>query len=1189
LYKLFLHKSLVTSQDELQSLPRNTLSLKENPKIYTLTSSFINNVTDEEDTGEEEDESFSSTETFIIQRRSGWIGNPGNHPLLPQEETEKIFSLVWHRQKGDRGLDGCYLRKCAACGTNSARSQAINRFVNNTDEPLEAMIDSIFQLLPEPDRPLKSASKRKLLTFSDGRQDAAFFASDYQRNHTELVYRQMIWQAFQEVKDSEGVASVTQVINQLKSIFLETSIFHPDRDSQRNYLSYFPQDSESLQNPRDCQEAALSRAKELLLREFALPFNRRLALEAFGFLASHLDFPDERLNDLVANQLAITNIEAGVFLTAITDIIRRAGIVSIEGASQYFPETGGIEGIRQHTLDVQGKSLKYLFLEKSEVESKNYQNSLSFLPKLKKDGQLSQNQNRLGWYYNKFFLEKLPPRQKLVWLFEELKNLRLLVPAKNGYQLNWLLLNLRESNQDWYQCNCCQQIFHIPNLAKIEKSQLNIKGCLAFKCLGVLQPYTQEKIEQRNEDHYQQYRVKHNLPLPLRSQEHTAQLSVTELEKRENRFRQGKINLLSSSTTLEIGVDIGELQIVVMRNFPPYVSNYQQRAGRAGRRTDGVSISLIYGQRRPHDRFYFEQPTRLIAGKNRIPQINPNNFEIQKRHIRAELLAAFLRKETGTGAEKIKMGDFLGFSTQDFSLVDQLSSEVLLRQLETWLKSESAIQLTQEWLQRLGTQQEVSKVLKQFQEVLKGFEKSQLDDWNQLAEVLADLEKDIQSTKDRHQRNKLQYKRDRLEEELEKIAKRRLHDELAQVSILPIYGFPIDVVRLLTGKSNEYKSNQGKHRLERDRRLGLGEYAPNQDIVVDDRVYRSVGIFGLNNLERQFYWVCKNCNYFEKSKQQKDSLEECPQCKNRPSAIERTMREYIVPKTFTTDWSALPKVTPYLKPQRQPTSQVFLAQDGENPQFISEPDLYELTHSQGGVFFLANQGPLAQGRGVKNRGFAICSSCGRDLSDTVIEQTINNKRSRSKKNASTNSNNTSATHNHPITGKPCSCVHYNYLHLGHEFRSDLLKIRFTRSIIGNRLLYEPVINVEQHQESFSKEKGSVSGFSFWLSLNYALLGAAAQVIDVPRSELDGLFRPTEEGNGLAEIVIYDNVPGGAGYSQRIAHSFQDVLKTTYDLVNSCSCDTSCYDCLRTYSNQMFHTELKRHVVVEFLKQNVGYN
>ncbi len=234
----------------------------------------------------------------------------------------------------------------------------------------------------------------------------------------------------------------------------------------------------------------------------------------------------------------------------------------------------------------------------------------------------------------------------------------------NGYQLNWTLLNLTEDKNNWHQCDRCRLIYHVPGLSEIGKSSLNIFGCSNYKCTGKLKPYTEREIEQAHEEHYIQYQLKHRQPLPLRSQEHTAQLGVIELEKRKNQFRSGKINLLSCSTTLEMGVDIGELQAVALRNFPPHVSNYQQRAGRAGRRTDGVAITLMYGQRRPHDRFYFEQPARLIAGTNQIPQIDADNWQIQQRHIRAELLAEFLRINRGAGAEKISIANFLGSDRQ---------------------------------------------------------------------------------------------------------------------------------------------------------------------------------------------------------------------------------------------------------------------------------------------------------------------------------------------------------------------------------------------------------------------------------------------------------------------------------------------------------------------------------------------
>ncbi len=1171
---------------ELQSLPRSTQGLRENTKIYTLTSSILDSVTEEEEVGEEEEEQKSEAlKTFTIRfRQDGWIGIPSDKTFTSTATAEGEFYLAWHRYKDDKNLDGCYLPKCAACSARPIRAQAINRFVAYTDAPLEAMIDSLFELLPEPEKTERNSSKRKLLTFSDGRQDAAFFASDYQRTHTEMVYRQMLWQAFQEVKDTVGLASVTQVTDKLKNKFFEISISHPDRDSRRNYLSYCPEDPESLENERDCQDSAEKRAKEILLREFALPFNRRSTLEAFALLTCHIQL-DERLIDLVARQFGITKDEARIFLIVLTDIIRRTGIVSIEGASSYFPETGGVDGGRPEMVDAQGKSKNYLFLEKLEDEKKKFKDSPVFMPW--KDGKVRQPPNRLGWYFLQLFGDKFPNREDFTWLFERLKEYRLLVQAKTGYQLNWKRLNIIETQQDWYQCNCCQQIFHVPELSsllEINQRTLKVERCPAYKCNGELKAYIAERIEQAANEHHQQYLIKKRSPLPLRSQEHTAQLGVGELEKRENRFRRGQINLLSCSTTLEMGVDIGELQAVVLRNFPPHVSNYQQRAGRAGRRTDGVAVTLMYGQRRPHDRFYFEQPEQLIAGSNQIPKLDSRNFQIQQRHIRAELLAAFLRKQS-LGAEEVTIVQFLKLPVEAPASSGKFTSPIdaMSCQLHEWLNTDEALDLAVLWLTRLNSEQggQAATVLEEFAQEITKFQQQQLKDWDSLAEAMAQLRKRITDPSEAKNVQKIATLMNRTQRELDKVAARRLHDELAQASILPIYGFPIDVVRLLTGESDEYNSAKGRHRLERDRRLALGEYAPDQEIVVDDRVYKSVGILKPGNLEKKYYWVCQNCNNFIASNREDDLVEDCPVCRQEPpSPAAQKMKVYKVPKAFTTDWTAGSKVTPYIKSQRQPISQIFLINDGASSESLpSELDLYTLTVSKGGNFFLANQGSLGNGKGFDKQGFAICNSCGRDISDWVQqEREKNNKKKRSKK-SSVSSTSSRPTHYHPITGKECSGW-YELTHLGHEFRSDLLKIVFDLNtkpipLFGSDIQYEDDGTIALNADNQNP------GLQFWSSLTYALLAAAAQVIDVPRTELDGLFVPLADRR--AEIIIYDNVPGGAGYSRRIANRFDEVLKKTDKIVSSCTCETSCYDCLKTYSNQLFHAQLNRHLVANFLR------
>jgi hypothetical protein len=640
-----------------------------------------------------------------------------------------------------------------------------------------------------------------------------------------------------------------------------------------------------------------------------------------------------------------------------------------------------------------------------------------------------------------------------------------------------------------------------------------------------------------------------------------------------------------------MGVDIGQLQAVALRNFPPHVSNYLQRAGRAGRRTDGVAVTLMYGQRRPHDRYYFEQPIRLINGKNQVPKLDPSNFEIQKRHIRAELLSEFLRTQDGRGAEKVSMADFLGLPS-DFSKLPEIAPESVLLQFTEWLHGQQAVSCTQQWLGRLKSQKTVDSVREQFEGDLRDFKDEQLKDWNGLSDLLQNLKQAVRDAEDANDSKKqkaLEYKRNRIRDELEKIQKRQLHEELAKASILPIYGFPIDVVQLLTRDSKQFFQGQGKHRLQRDRRLALGEYAPGQEVVVDDRVHTSVGVLRPEDLPSRFYWVCQSCNFFMEASTELELLNrlgiadddpKCPICQAKPSASEQKPRSYKIPKAFTTDWTQEPKVTPYSKPMRQPTSQVFLAQEGDNAEPQSS-EFYELIVSQGGQFFLSNQGPLAEGRGFKNRGFAICKRCGRNLSDEIRD---GQKKSKGNKKSSTG-NSRQVSHTHPITGSNCEGW-YEHTHLGHQFRSDLLKIHFTAAAHPPNL-FGFVKHLDGGREIHSDTDSSVkcsSETAFWRSLTYALLAAAAQIIDVPRSELDGLFRPLEESNTeTAEIIIYDNVPGGAGYSKRIAGQFPDILQRAYQLVESCNCGSSCYDCLRTYTNQIFHHELDRYLVSDFLR------
>ena len=146
-------------------------------------------------------------------------------------------------------------------------------------------------------------------------------------------------------------------------------------------------------------------------------------------------------------------------------------------------------------------------------------------------------------------------------------------------------------------------------------------------------------------------------PMAIIAAEHTAQLNApqnedifSKAEENELLFQDvapalGKeahrataIDVLSSTTTMEVGIDIGALSGVALRNMPPGRANYQQRSGRAGRRGNAVATVVAFGSADSHDEHYFAEPDGMIRGDVIDPKLTLDNREITRRHIRAFLL-----------------------------------------------------------------------------------------------------------------------------------------------------------------------------------------------------------------------------------------------------------------------------------------------------------------------------------------------------------------------------------------------------------------------------------------------------------------------------------------------------------------------------------------------------------------------
>lgn len=135
------------------------------------------------------------------------------------------------------------------------------------------------------------------------------------------------------------------------------------------------------------------------------------------------------------------------------------------------------------------------------------------------------------------------------------------------------------------------------------------------------------------------YTAQAEITLGMQAHEHTAQVPSEIRQARENSFRKGDLPVLYCSPTMELGVDIADLNVVNMRNVPPTPANYAQRSGRAGRNGQPALVFSYCSTGNSHDQYFFNRPQRMVAGSVTPPRLDLGNEELVRAHVHAIWLA----------------------------------------------------------------------------------------------------------------------------------------------------------------------------------------------------------------------------------------------------------------------------------------------------------------------------------------------------------------------------------------------------------------------------------------------------------------------------------------------------------------------------------------------------------------------
>lgn len=989
------------------------------------------------------------------------------------------------------------ISKCISCGNLSPNGTVIRNFYIGQEAASSVICSSLYDEMPnirETKKVVrikkpsffkdgtnlttveknKEVLKKQMLIFSDSRQEAAYFAGYFDFTYNNILKRRLLLNIIDEESRQNG--------NKSLSIYSIVELLSVELEKQNICES----------------DSSKKEAWKTMLYEIST--NDRNSLENLGLVSFELEL-DKDFMDNLQNTDNLNKDELIALFKELANSFKKGCAYDIGEVSKTFSKTDF------ESIVYNGE--RYSFVESKFDEKPN--SIKSWVPK--------KNDNQRSNYLKKILGDSDLALDYLVEIWDALTSYKYLIANNSTYMMDIKKINVKHTknhNLKWYICDKCGRLT-ISNIHNL---------CPSYRCDGHL--YECNPDEHFSDNHYRLLYLDHNIST-MKIKEHTAQLTPEKAKDYQEKFINKEINILSCSTTFELGVDVGELETVFLKNMPPTPANYAQRAGRAGRRTNSTAYVLTFCRLSSHDLTFFKDTARMIKGEIKPPKFKIENEKIVKRHLDAAVISFFWKKHSDLYDDVETF-----FKDENFNMmidyIDNLPVDIvnyINSIVPKALKEKTCI-----WLKELTSKEGI---------LYRAKEEYQ----NEISEIEDLISEEIGKMNNGNSRTHI----DKLNNYKRKINDEKIISYLSKKNVIPKYGFPVDNVELYETITNSY-NNSSDLRLQRDLMMAITEYAPGAEVIANGNIYKSQYVkrsFSNNKPWTMYdFGICKNdrCKHLnirihvdDYDSDSKVSI--CNVCGER---IE-LRRTFLIPEYGFIMNKDIKKATTK-KPKKTYRTDIFYLGDSKETRLHDKKDMY-FNNVPVMIKSTSNDELVV----INTSDFYVCNICG--YAELIEEESLYNTKNKDHKN---------------MYDKDCiGSLHR--MGLGHKFKTDVAYISFYKFFEIEKALSILYALLEGVSSYLDIERDDISGTIYTNYKNREWFTDLILFDTVPGGA--GHVRRLGEAD---ETVI------------------KEIFSSALQIVKQCNCgeesngDTACYSCLLNYRNQNHHDLLKRRYAIEFFEE-----